>query len=291
MSGWCLSSPEAAPDRPKRDAAVRLRAPRRLAAVLLLAVGLGGCGIFSPEQADPTLRMTPEQLYAEARDEMSSGRYGEAIKLLAKLESRYPFGSWAQQAQMDTAFAHYREGSRAQALVAVERFIRLHPSSEYLDYAYYLKGLINFNDEQGLLARLGRQDLSERDQRATREAFEAFRQVVTRFPTSKYADDSLARMRYLVNAMASGDVHIARFYFLRGAYVAAASRAQEVIQQYQETPAVEEALFILMKSYERLGLDELRADAERLMRANFPKSEYYARGVPAENRRWWQVWR
>jgi outer membrane protein assembly factor BamD len=267
------------------------RGPRRLVAAALIAIGLSGCGIFGPDAADRTLRLTPEQLYAEARDEMSSGRYGEAIKLLGKLESRYPFGVWAQQAQVDTAYAHYRENDRTQALIAIERFIRLHPTSDFLDYAYYLKGLINFNDDQGVLARFGGQDLSERDHRATRESFEAFRQVATRFPQSKYAEDSLARMNYLVNAMASGDVHIARFYYLRGAYVAAASRAQDVIQQYQETPAVEEALFILMKSYEQLGLDELRADAERVMKKNFPNSELYARGIRSDNRRWWEVWR
>jgi outer membrane protein assembly factor BamD len=289
MSGRRPPRPEAAPGRAGQPAASR--AARRLAAVVLLTIGLGGCGIFSPEAADPTLRMTPEQLYAEARDEMSSGRYGEAIKLLGKLESRYPFGAWAQQAQVDTAYAHYRDNERTQALIAIERFMRLHPTSDFLDYAYYLKGLINFNEDQGLLSRVGGQDLSERDHRATRESFEAFREVVTRFPDSKYAEDSLARMNYLVNAMASGDVHIARFYYLRGAYVAAASRAQEVIQQYQETPAVEEALYILMKSYEHLGLEELRADAERLMRRNFPQSELYARGVRTDDRRWWEVWR
>jgi outer membrane protein assembly factor BamD len=257
---------------------------------IAISVALGGCGMFG-DKPDPTLKMTPDQLYAEARGEIAAARYGEAIKLLGKLESRYPFGAWAQQAQIDTAFAHYRDGDRTQALVAIERFVRLHPTSPFLDYAYYLKGLINFNDEQGLLARLGRQDLSERDQRAAREAFEAFREVVTRFPDSRYAEDSLARMRYLVNAMASGEVHIARYYFSRGAYVAAASRAQDVVRQYQDTPAIEEALSLMMRSYERLGMEELRADAERILRRNFPDSRFLSQVTTTDARRWWQLWR
>jgi outer membrane protein assembly factor BamD len=257
---------------------------------IAFSVALGGCGVFG-DTPDPTLKMTPSQLYAEARSEIGSGRYGEAIKLLGKLESRYPFGAWAQQAQIDTAFAHYRDGDRTQALVSVERFIRLHPTSPFLDYAYYLKGLVNFNDEQGLLARFGRQDLSERDQRAAREAFEAFREVVTRFPDSRYVEDSRARMQYLVNAMAAGEVHIARYYFSRGAYVAAASRAQDVVRQYQETPAVEEALYLMMRSYERLGLEDLRADAQRVLLRNHPESRFLSGGLRADQPRWWQVWK
>jgi outer membrane protein assembly factor BamD len=263
----------------------------RGALVALLVATLAGCGIFGQGDVDRTAKMTPNQIHAEAKDEMASGRYGEAVKLLGKLESRYPFGAWAQQAQLDTAFSHYKEGDRTQALIAVERFIRLYPTHERLDYAYYLKGLINFNDDQGVIARLGGQDLSERDQKAAREAFEAFRQVITRFPQSQYAEDSAARMRYLVNAMAGGEVHIAWYYYTRGAYVAAVNRAQAVVQQYQTTPAVEEALFIMMKGYEKLGLETQRADAERVLKLNFPDTQLFARGVKLDDRSWWEVWR
>jgi outer membrane protein assembly factor BamD len=261
-----------------------------MAAAVLLAAA-AGCGIFGKGQVDRTAKMSPQEIYAEAKDEMSSGRYGEAAKLLGKLEARYPFGAYAQQAQLDTAFAHYKDGDRTQALIAIERYIRLYPTSPQLDYAFYLKGLINFNDEQGIIARWGGQDLSERDLKAARESFEAFRQVLARFPESRYAEDSRARMRYLVNAMAGGEVHIARYYFNRGAYLAAVNRAQGVIQQYQGAPAVEEALFIMLKGYEKLGLEELRADTERVMRLNYPKSELFARGLQFDDRSWWQVWR
>ncbi len=268
------------------------RARRWRGAVAALALaGLAGCGIFGKGEVDRTAKMSPQEIYAEAKDEMSSGRYGEAAKLLVKLESRYPFGAWAQQAQLDQAYAYYKDNDRTQALVTIERFIRLYPTSEQLDYAYYLKGLVNFNDDPGAMASIGGQDLSERDLRAARESFEAFRQVIVRFPESRYADDSRARMRYLVNSMAGGEVHIARYYFQRGAYLAAVNRAQGVVQQYQGAPAVEEALYIMIKGYEKLGLDDLRADAERVMRLNFPNSELYTKGLRFDDRAWWQVWR
>lgn len=264
---------------------------RHAATAVLMLTALAGCGIFGKGDIDRTAKMTPSEIYAEAKEEIAAGRYGEAVKLLTKLESRYPFGAWAQQAQLDTAFAFYKENDRTQALVAIERFIRLYPTSDKLDYAYYLKGLINFNDEQGALARLGGQDLSERDLKAARESFEAFRQVLVRYPDSKYAEDSRLRMQYLVNAMAGGEVHIARYYYNRGAFLAAVNRAQSVVAQYQGAPAVEEALFIMMKSYERLGLQELRGDAERILRRNFPDSELPAKGLQFADRSWWQVWR
>lgn len=256
---------------------------------LVVALLLGACG--TTEGPDKTLSWTPEKLYAEARDEMAAGNWGASIKLLEKLEARYPFGRWSQQAQIDLAYAHYKDSERALALAQIERFQKLHPNHAALDYVYYLKGLINFNDQQGFLQNFGGQDLSERDLRAAREAFDAFKTVVTRWPDSKYAEDSEQRMRYLLNSMAAGEVHIARYYYRRGAYVAAANRAQAVVKQYQATPAVEEALYIMYKSYEKLGLDDLKADSERVMKLNFPSSALMARGFPEDNRSWYQFWR
>lgn len=263
--------------------------PRLRALAVLAVVSLAACGTADPP--DPTLGWTPERLYAEARDEMASGNRQAAIKMLEKLEARYPFGRWAEQAQLDIAWAHFKENERALSLAAIDRFMKLHPNHAAYDYALYLKGLVNFNEQQGLMARLGGQDLSERDQAALRESFDAFKELITRFPDSRYAADAEARMRYLVNSMARGKVHIARYYFNRGAYVAAANRAQEVIRDYQEAPALEEALYLLMRSYEKLGLDDLRADAERVMRLSFPDSELLRSGLPQDDRRWWQVWR
>ena len=273
----CAAAAGAAPVAPWATLSQRLG---RLAAVLLLAgtaAAIGGC---ATSDYDPTANWTADQLYADAKGELDSGNWSAAVKALQKLESRYPFGRYAQQAQLDLAWASYKEGERAEALTAVDRFIRLHPTHERLDYAFYLKGLINFNNREGLVARMAGQDLSERDQQASREAYESFKQVVARFPESRYAEDSFARMKFLVNAMASGEVHIARYYYSRGAYVAAANRAQDVVTLYKQTPATEEALNLMVLSYDKLGLGELRDDALRVLERTFPESRF----LPAARR-------
>ena len=254
----------------------------RLSAALALAVAvaMGGC---ASSEYDPTANWSADRLYADAKDELGSGNWAAATKALQKLESRYPFGRYAQQAQLDLAYASYKEGERGEALVAVDRFIRLHPTHERLDYAFYLKGLINFNSREGLIARMAGQDLSERDQQASREAYEAFKQVITRFPQSRYAADALARMKFLVNAMASGEVHIARYYYNRGAYVAAVNRAQDVVSLYKQTPAMEEALNLMALSYDKLGLTELRDDTLRILERTFPQSRFLAAARRAAN--------
>lgn len=250
--------------------------PRRAAAwlgVLAAGVLLAGCGSI---EKDPTANWSAEQLYADAKEDLDGGNWSSAIKGLERLESRYPFGRHAQQAQLDIAWAHYKEGARAEALTAIDRFIRLHPANEKLDYAWYLKGLINFSSRDGLLSRWAGQDSSERDLQASRESYDAFQQLVNRFPNSRYRADALDRMRALVNSMASGEVHVARFYLSRGAYVASANRAQGVLAQYQGTPATEEALNILATSYDRLQLHELRDGAVRVLARTFPDSSYLA---------------
>lgn len=249
------------------------RSPARLAVTLVAAWLLAAC---ATTDFDPTADWTADQLYADARGELESGNWAAAAKSLQRLESRYPFGSYAQQAQLDLAWASYKEGDRAEALIAIERFIRLHPIHDRLDYSFYLKGLINFNSREGWVARLAGQDLSERDLQAAREAYESFKQVVTRFPDSRYADDSLARMKYLVNSMASGEVHVARYYYSRGAFIAAINRAQDVIAQYRQSPATEDALNLMALSYDKLGLNELRDDTARVLARTFPQSRFLA---------------
>jgi outer membrane protein assembly factor BamD len=259
------------------------------AALAAIVVTLGACSVSDPP--DPTIGWSPDRLYAEAKDEMAAANYPRAVEMLEKLESRYPFGRWAQQAQIEIAWAHYKDGERALALAAIERFLRLHPEHPALDYALYLKGLINFNEQQGLIAWIGRQDLAERDLQAARDAFDTFKQLITRFPDSKYAADSEARMVYLVGSMARGEMLIARYYFQRGAYVAAANRAQEVVRKYDQAPAVEDALAILVLAYDRLGMTELRDDAKRVLERNFPNSEAFTRVNETQSRSWWQVWK
>lgn len=257
-------------------------------AAIALVLSLAGCGMFS-QTVDETAGWSASRLYSEARDEMASGNYERAVQHFEKLEARYPFGTYAQQAQMEVAYAHYRQGDHPLALAAVERFIKLHPNHPNVDYMYYLRGLVNFNDKVSFLNFLTRQDLSERDPKAARDAFEAFKQLADRFPDSVYASDSIARMNYLVNAMAQYEVHVANYYLRRGAYLAAANRAQRAIREYREAPAIEEALYVLVRSYDALGLTDLRDDSERVMRKNYPDSVFY-RGGPDRSGPWWKIW-
>lgn len=223
---------------------------------------------------DPTARMSPAQIYAEAKDEMAAGAYDKAIPLLDKLEGRAAGTPLAQQAQLDKAYAHYRSYEPAQAIATLDRFIKLHPASPALDYALYLRGLCNFNDDLGLFSSITRQDLAERDQKAAKESFESLRELVTRFPSSRYAPDARLRMSYIVNSLARYEVHVARYYFTRGAYLAAVNRAQIAVTDYPGTPAVEEALSLLVNSYDALGMTQLRDDAKRVLEKNYPSSQY-----------------
>jgi outer membrane protein assembly factor BamD len=259
-----------------------------LALLAAAALALAGCS-GTQEPPDETAGWSVERLHGEARNAMKRQDWAKAIQFLEKLEARFPYGRYAQQAQLDVAYAHWKSDERAAAIAAVDRFIKLYPNHEVLDYAYYLRGLINFTENSGLFAVLADPDLAERDPRAAREAFAAFREVVTRFPGSKYAEDSAARMRYLVNTLARHEVHVARFYMKRGAYLAAANRAQTAVANYPQAPATEEALSIMMRAYEALGIEDLRADAERVMRRNFPDSAYF-KGPVKRDVAWWRIW-
>ena len=257
---------------------------------LLLAatLALGGCGLL-PEVKDETTGWSAQKLYAEAKDNLNSGNYERAVKLFETLESRYPFGRYAQQAQLEVAYAYYKDNEPISAIAACDRFIKLHPNHPNVDYAYYLKGLANFNDDLGYLGKIIDQDLSERDPRAAKDAFLAFKEVVTRFPDGKYAADSTARMKYLVNALASNEVHVAKYYLKREAWVAAANRAEEVLKTYPEAPALEEALAIMVVSYDKLKLPDLRDDAQRVLKLNFPNGKY-SKGVSTEGKAWYRFW-
>jgi len=255
--------------------------------VVSLAALLQGC---SSTPIDPTAGWSPTKIYDEARDEMNSAGYDKAISLFDKLEGRAAGTPLAQQAQLEKAYAHYKNGERSQAVAVLDRFMRLHPASPAIDYALYLKGLINFNDNLGFLSSVIQQDLSERDQKAAKTAFESFKDLVTRFPDSKYAPESRQRMTYIVNALAQYEVHVARYYYSRGAYVAAISRAQTTVTEYRNVPAVEEALSLMVKSYDALGLVQLRDDTRRVLDKNYPNSKFFAQEGNASTATWWKFW-
>jgi len=256
---------------------------------LALLLWLGGCGLL-PDLQDETRGWSAQKLYTEAKAALSEGDYDKAIKYYETLEARFPYGRYAQQAQLEIAYAYYKSRETASALAAADRFIKLHPNHPHVDYAYYLKGLINFNDDLGFLGYLVTQDLSDRDPQAARDSFEAFKELVTRFPESKYTQDALARMNYLLNALAKHEAAVAHYYYRRGAYVAAVNRAQNLLKQYPQAPANEDALAILWASYDKLGLTELRDDARRILERNFPQSAYLRGKQPGNPRPWYQFW-
>jgi len=257
-------------------------------ATLVVALSLSACGLL-PEKIDETKTWSASKLYSEASDELAGGNYERAIKLFESLESRYPFGTYAVQAQMEIAYAYYRQADQAQALAAAERFIKLHPNHPNVDYMYYLRGLINFNDKSGMFDFITRQDPSERDPKATRDAFDAFKQLVQKFPNSTYTPDAILRMKYLVNVMAQYEVHVASYYYRRGAYLSAVNRAQAAVTNYPDAPATEQALLLMVRCYDKLGITDLRDDAERVFKKNFPDSALL-KGEKKSNEPWWKTW-
>ncbi|MCB1960788.1 MAG: outer membrane protein assembly factor BamD [Rhodocyclaceae bacterium] len=255
---------------------------------VIFALFLTACG-GSPDEYDETAGWNAQRLYSEAKSQLNDGSYERAIELFEKLEARYPYGRFAQQAQIEVAYAYFKSEEPASALAACDRFIKLHPNHPNVDYAYYLKGLVNFNEDLGLLGTLANQDLSERDPKAAQEAFDTFRELVVRFPDSRYADDARQRLQYLVNALGAYEVHVARYYLKRGAYLASANRAQAALTNYPETPATEEALYILTQAYGALGMTALRDDAQRVLTQSFPQSAYLS-GGPDDGQPWWKFW-
>lgn len=263
---------------------------RRVKLSVVAALGLAVLAGCASNVDDETRNWSPNKLYSEAKDHADSKEYDKAIPLYEKLEGRAAGTPMAQQAELDKAYAQYKGGQQAQAIATLDRFIKLHPASPAIDYALYLKGIVNFNDDLGLFSWMSRQDLSERDQKAAKDSFEAFRELTTRFPESRYAGDARQRMTYVVNSIAQYEVHVARYYYNRGAYVAAIARAQTAVSDYRNVPAIEEALYIMMKSYEALGMKDLQADTQRVIAANYPDSSYIKNGFKPKDDPWWKLW-
>ena len=266
--------------------------------MLLLCLALAGCSSKPTQPPGPpgqpagssALPPGVEQLYADAKSDMASGAWDAAIKTLERVEGRAAGTLLAQQAQLDLAYAYWRSGERAQALAAIERYIKLNPSSPALDYALYLRGVINFNDDIGVMGSLAGQDLAERDSRASRDSYQAFKQLVTQFPQSPYSEDARVRMDYILNTLAEYELYVARYYFRRGAFVAAVNRAQQAVVDFEGAPATEEALYIMVQSYDRLGLETLRDDANRVFVQNFPNSKLPSEGLRRSGKAWWHIW-
>lgn len=235
--------------------------------IFVLAFALSSCSWFKGG-TDDTEDWSASKLYSEAAAQLDAGNYKRAIELYEKLEAQYPFGRYAMQSQLDVAYANYKAEEPEAAIAAADRFIKLYPQNPYVDYAYYLKGIVNYNRSVGFLDRYIPTDPSQRDPGSALDAFEDFAVLVRRFPDSKYAKDAHQRMIYLRNNLAKNEVNIARYYMKRQAYVAAANRCNYVIEHFQRTSAVQNALEILIEAYKKLGEDKLAADAERVLAVN-----------------------
>lgn len=259
---------------------------------------LAGCGAVLaalaachglPQKTDETAAWPDSQLYTEARNALNGRDWGKCWRYFDALQGRDPFGHFAQQAQLNVAYCQWKDENVDEADQAINRFIRLHPDHPDISYAYYLKGMIHFNDDLGFLGRFSGQDMSERDPQSLRIAYDAFKIVVDRYPNSKYAQDAAQRMRYLVNALASHEVHVADYYYRRGAYVAAADRAQLAIREFRNTPALEDALNIMILSYQKLNEKTLASDTRRILAATYPNSPYLSGHTRLlEKKPWWQ---
>lgn len=265
---------------------------RRSLAVFLLLT-LTACQLFTPlpdGRPDQVAKNVPvETLYAEAQDQMADENYEKAAKTLEGLVARYPYGRYAQQAQMEIAYAYYKQRETDSALAAADRFIKQFPNSPQIDYVYYLKGLINFNSDLGVFGDFFQQDLSERDAKAAQDSFDAFSELVTRFPNSKYVPDAKVRMQYLINAQARSETYVANYYLRRGAYVAALNRAKNVLSIYPQSAQTVDALRIMVRAYDALGMTDLRDDARRVLAANGGDSAPTI--LEATDRPWWQFWK
>lgn len=257
-------------------------------ASVLLALSVAGCGLFA-DKIDPRKDWTAADYYKAAKEEFDNRNWDASIKIYEALESKFPFGRFAQQAQMEVAYAHYKQGDTAQALSAIDKFLKLHPNHPNLDYALYLKALVNFKEDLGPFARIITQDLADRDPKAARESFEGFKDLVTRFPDSRYSSDARQRMSYLVEALARHEIHVARYYLSRGAFLAAANRAQDAITRFPNSPIHREALDVMVEAYDRMGMTELRDDARKVLVKNFP-ADRMARDGQNRTKSWWKFW-
>jgi outer membrane protein assembly factor BamD len=257
--------------------------------ILLLTLVVLASACSSRTRIDATEVLPVDELYAEAHRSLESGNYDRAAKYFQRLVARFPFGNYTEQAQLELAYAQYKSSSPEEALSTASRFIKTFPTHPHVDYAYYLRGLINFDRDVGLLERYIKQDSTRRDLGFARQSFQDFGELVKRFPDSRYAPDARQRMIYLRTGVAQAELNVADFYFRRGAYVAAQGRAKFILENYQQTPQTGDALAILTESYKRLGQDKLSEDSLRVLKLNFPDHPYLNGAWPAKRSRWRQL--
>ena len=249
----------------------------------------------SSDNLDPVREETKgwsvEKLYNEASTQLAKKSWSRAIKLYEVLEATYPYGTYAQQGMLDLAYAYYNSDTPELAIPEIDMFIRTYPTNKNMDYALYLKGYINYYNDNGLLSRFSRQDLSERDPKGLKDAYFAFAEVANKYADSKYAPDARDKMNRLVNALARGELFRARHYMRIQAYLAGLNRAQLLIKTYPNTTYVEEGLAIQVVAYRELGESELSKQIQQVLALNFPKSQYIAVPWTYQDMPWYSFWR
>ncbi|SEG87711.1 outer membrane protein assembly factor BamD [Marinobacterium lutimaris] len=248
-----------------------MRLVKTCAALVLVSL-LSACTWWS-ENADVEPDIPEQQLYEEALSAMDDGNYSLGVERLQLLEARYPFGRYSEQAQLELIYAYFRTFEPDSASAAADRFIRLHPNHDNIDYAYYMKGLTAFEKDRSFLTRYLPLDETQRDPGAARDSFDSFATLVNRYPESEYAPDAQKRMQYLKNRLATHEIHVATYYMKRQAWLAAANRGRYVVENYQETPAVADGLAIMHEAYTQVGLTDLADDAMEVLTLNFPDYE------------------
>jgi outer membrane protein assembly factor BamD len=239
-----------------------------LALILLLTLTACSTTNSSSSSASGEKARMPDAMYDEAMTEMADRGYEKSAKILESLLSKYPYGPYAQQAQMELAYAYYKHSEPDAALTAVDRFVKQYPTSPHLDYVLYLKGVINFNSDLSMFSSWVNRDLADHDPQSVQDSFDAFKELVTRFPNSMYSPDARLRMQYLANTLARHELVVGRYYMRRGAYVAALNRATAVINDFPRTPQTLEALALMVQAYDALGLTKLRDDTQRVLDLN-----------------------
>ncbi len=251
-----------------------------------LVLLLTACGA---SRIDATETLPVDELYAEAKQSLQASNYERSARYYKRLIARFPFGRYTEQSELELAFAQYKGNSPEEALSTINRFIRTYPTHPHIDYAYFLRGLVNFNREFGLLERYIAQDETRRDLANARQSFQDFGELIQRFPNSRYADDARQRMLHLRNGLAQAELNVAAYYLRREAYVGAQLRAKFLLETYPQTPQTGDALAIMTESYRQLGEEKLADDALAVLRLNFPQHPYLDGGWPAKRSLFWQL--
>ncbi len=265
-----------------------MRVPKLVLLILMSLLLIAGCHRGAKKE-EITETLPVDQLYVAAKAALVEGSVDKASRYYKRLIARFPFGPYTEQSQLELAYAQYKGGSDDEAYSTLNRFIKTYPTQKHVDYAYYLRGVVNFSRQTGFLTRYVGQDMTQRDQGFVNQSFQDFSELITKFPNSRYSLDARQRMIFLRDNMANSQVNVAKYYLRRGAYLAAANRSRTVIENYQRTPQAGDALAIMVMSYKALGEDKLSADAERVLKQNYPNHPYYKGNWPKHPPFWKRV--